>query len=178
MEKRLAFPHGRTLLAVRLAYVAPVVALLVVALAVLPPLPPAPLAAVVAVVAAYIVLFVLSPLGTEHWLTRSRLILRQGLYFRAIVPIAEIETIEPAEIHILRVPLGIHRPLSQPALFVTGGRSGLIRIRLVAPRRFWQAFGLLAREIVFDVDDPRRFLDAFEERRRLFAPVEPDRSDA
>src|SRR2546427_4985423 len=78
----------------------------------------------------------------------------------------------------LRTPLGISRPFGQPVLFVTGGRTNLVRVRLQRPRRFWQAFGLSASEIVFDVTDREEFLAAFEERRRLLPPVQSDRPRA
>src|SRR5205814_2305290 len=114
-----------------------------------------------------------SPLLTEHWMTRSRLILRQGWYFRAVIPFSDIESIvRSEEASRTRVPLGIHRPLGQPALFVTGGRTNLISVRLRRPRKFWQAFGLTATEIIFDVDDPEGFLRAFEERRTSLPPVQ------
>jgi len=74
--------------------------------------------------------------------------------------------------------LGIHRPLGQPALFVTGGRTGLVSVRLRRPRKFWQAFGLSATEIIFDVTDREGFLAAFNERRASFPPVQADRAHA
>ena len=129
--------------------------------------------------AAYLVLFTVSPLLTEHWLTRSRLILRQGWYFRAVIPFSDIESISAADdAGRTHVPLGIHRPLGQPALFVTGGRTNLVSLRLRRPRRFWQAFGLVATEIIFDVEGRDGFLAAFEERRSSLAPVQTHGPDA
>jgi len=107
-------------------------------------------------------------------MTRSRIILRQGWYFRAVIPFSDIESIARSEeASRTRVPLGIHRTLGQPALFVTGGRTNLISVRLRRPRKFWQAFGLTATEIIFDVNDPEGFLRAFEERRTSLPPVKP-----
>lgn len=176
MEKRLAFAYGRALLAARIGVLALFVLAVVTAVVILPPIPIESVAVLSAVIAAYGVMFVLSPLLTEHWLTRSRLILRQGWYFRTIIPFAEIEAIDASDrTGPLRVPLGIHRPLGQPALFVTGGRTNLVTVRLRNPMRFWQSFGLSVREIVFDVTDRPRFFEAFEERRSLLPPVEPER---
>ena len=178
MEKRLVFAHGRAFLVTRLLISAAIIVIVAAALTLLPPIDVLPLATLVAVAAAYVVVFGFSPLWTRHWLTRSRLILRQGAYFRAIVPLAEIEAFEAADLeNPARVPLGIHRPLGQPTLFVTGGRTGLIRLRLTSPRRFWQSFGLLATSIVFDVTEPTKFLEALTERRGLLAPVEAHRAD-
>ena len=149
MEKRVAFGSGRALIvsrAVLLAGASTVVAVFFALFTSAPPLLPIVLLTIVLV--AYGLLFVLSPLLTEHWVTRSRLILRQGWYFRAVVRFSEIEAVSSAsDAERQRVPLGINRPFGQPMLFVTGGRTNLVACRLRKPRRFWQAFGLSAREI-------------------------------
>jgi len=175
-EKRLTFAPGKALLVSRAAILATLSLALVAMIALLPPIPLDALALLGGVLVAYGLLFLLSPLLTNHWLTRSRLILRQGWYFRTVIPFSEIESIVPADREgPLHAPLGVHRPLGQPVMFVTGGRTGLMTLRLRRPRRFWQSFGLAVREIVFDVSDRTRFLEAYEERRSLLAPVEPER---
>jgi hypothetical protein len=175
MEKRLAFRYGRVLVAVRVLWVAMLGVFSAVAVALFPSIAPAYLALLVGVFGVVFLVLCVSPLLTDHWLTRSRLILRQGWYFRVAIPFAEIASVRPLADPVPgRIPLGIHRPLGRPILFVTAGRTGLIEIRLERPRRFLQALGLLASDIVFDVMDARGFLDAFEERRRLFAPVEAE----
>lgn len=172
VEKRLTFPYGHVLVAARVAYYGTGIVLIAVVFAFLPFLSPLPVALFGLLLAAVFIVFAVSPLWTDHWLTRSRLILRQGWYFRTVVPMSEIESLGPIEEdNPLRAPLGIHRPLGQPTLYVTSGRVGLVIVRLVEPRRFWQAFGFSAREIVFDVEDRAAFLAAYEERRRLLAPV-------
>src|SRR2546428_10611766 len=77
-----------------------------------------------------------------------------------------------------RTPLGISRPFGQPVLFVTGGRTNLMRVRLRSPRRFWQAFGLSASEVGFDVTDRGGFLAGVGERRRLLPPGPSNRARA
>jgi hypothetical protein len=179
MEKRLTFPYGRTLALIRLVWFVFGFALVALFLAFAGSLPVLPLVAFLVFLAAATLLFAVSPVLTEHWLTRSRLILRQGWYFRVTLPMADIISLAAAdETMPLRVPLGIHRPLGQPTLYVTGGRTGLVLVRLGRPRRFWSSFGLEATEIVFDVDDRAAFLRAYEERRSLLAPVQADRADA
>jgi hypothetical protein len=179
VPKRLTFAYGRTHLIGRIVLLIGMTALLVVGIALSSPVPWLTVAAIAAVLTAYLVLFTVSPLLTEHWLTRSRLILRQGWYFRAVIPFSEIESISAADdAGRTQVPLGIHRPLGQPALFVTGGRMNLAVLRLRHPRRFWQAFGLFASEIIFDVGDRDGFLAAFEERRSSLPPVQADGPDA
>jgi len=178
VEKRLTFAYGRTLVTSRIF----VLASLAVLAAILITLTSSPISAVLglaALLAAYLVLFTLSPLLTQHWITRSRVILRQGWYFRAVLPFSGIDALQAADdAGAFRTPLGISRPFGQPVLFVTGGRTNLVRVRLQRPRRFWQAFGLSASEIVFDVTDREGFLAAFEERRRLLPPVQSDRARA
>ena len=178
VEKRLTFAYGRTLVTSRIF----VLASLAVLAAILITLTSSPISAVAglaALLAAYLVLFTLSPLLTQHWITRSRVILRQGWYFRAVLPFSGIDALQAADdAGAFRTPLGISRPFGQPVLFVTGGRTNLVRVRLQRPRRFWQAFGLSASEIVFDVTDREEFLAAFEERRRLLPPVQSDRARA
>jgi len=179
VTKRLTFTYGRTHLIGRSFLLIGMTALLVIGVALSPEVPWLTVAAIATVLVAYLILFTVSPLLTEHWMTRSRVILRQGWYFRAVIPFSEIESISAADdAGRTQVPLGIHRPLGQPALFVTGGRMNLVALRLRHPRRFWQAFGLFASEIIFDVGDRDGFLAAFEERRSSLPPVQADRADA
>ena len=179
MEKRLAYSYGRALVLTRLVLFAFGFVLVGLLLAVAPSFPPGPAALVLALLALATVLFAVSPLLTQHWLTRSRLILRQGWYLRIILPFSEIVSLTAADdMAPFRAPLGIHRPLGQATLYVTGGRSGLVVARLAHPRRFWSSFGLEAVQIVFDVDDRDAMLRAYEERRSLLPPVEPNRAGA
>lgn len=177
--KRLAFAYGRTVVTGRLILMFVLAGLVVVTVTFTPAFDVLTAAIIGAIFAAYAIVFVLSPLLTEHWLTRSRLILRQGWYFRVVIPFTDIQEIgEADDAGRGRVPLGIHRPMGQPTLFVTGGRTGLVTLRLRRPRRFWQSFGLFATNILFDVTDRPRFLAAFAERRGSLPPVEAERADA
>ena len=179
MPKRLAFAYGRAQVIGRTLMVVVFVAILVVLLAASPSFPVLTVALIGAVLAGYFLLFAVSPLLTEHWITRSRLILRQGWYFRAVIPFADIESISAADDTVRgRVPLGIHRPTGHPTLFVTGGRTNLVSVRLRRPRRFWQAFGLSATEIIFDVNDRDRLLAAVGERQGSLAPVQAHSTDS
>lgn len=177
--KRLGFPYGRTFLLGRLLLVSGLVTLVALTVATTPAFPVVTGAIIAAILVVYGVVFVLSPLLTDHWITRSRIILRQGWYFKAVVPFSDIESLSPADDAArTRIPLGIHRPMGHPTLFVTGGRTGLVALRLRQPRRFWQAFGLVASEILFDVTDREGFLAGFQERRGSFTPVESERAYA
>jgi hypothetical protein len=176
VDKRLSLAYGRSLVIIRVATFAVIAIAIGIAVALSPSFSGLATAILGIVLALYFVLSAISPLLTEHWVTKSRIILRQGWYFRAIIPFSDIVSVTAADdVGRLRVPLGIHRPFGQPVLFVTGGRTNLVSIQLREPRKFWQAFGLTVKEIVFDVDDRPRFLAAFEERRQSLPPVEPDR---
>ncbi len=179
MEKRLAYAYGRALVLSRIVYFLIAFALVGALLVLAPSFPAVPAAAFLGALLVAFLLFAVSPLLTQRWLTRSRLILRQGWYFRAIIPFSDIVGLEaPQDASIVRVAPGIHRPLGQPTLYVTGGRAGLLVVRLSHPRRFWSSFGLAADQIVFDVDDPIGFLRAYTERRTLLPPVQADRPNA
>ncbi len=179
MEKRLAYAYGRALALSRMVLFAIVFALVGILLAFAPSIPLLPLAVFLGFLVFAALLFGVSPLLTQHWLTRSRLVLRQGWYFRVSLPLSEVVSFARADpAGPLRSPLGLHRPLGQPTLYITGGRTGLVLARLAHPRRFWSSFGLAATELVFDVDDREGFLRATQERMGLLAPVQPDRADA
>lgn len=179
MEKRLSYAYGRTLVISRIFTLAVVSVLIAVSVSLAPGFSAVSVAILGIVLAGCFVLFAVSPLLTEHWLTRSRLILRQGWYFRAVIALAEIEDVNAADdVGQARTPMGIHRPFGRPSLFVTGSRTNLVSLHLGSPRRFWQSFGLVATEIVFDVVDRAGFLAAIEERRGLLAPIKPDRPNA
>ncbi len=179
MEKRIAYAYGRGLAVSRILLCLLAFVLVGAFLAVAPTVPLLPLVVFLAFLVLATVLFAVSPLLTQHWLTRSRLILRQGWYFRVTLPMSEILSLVPADERVsYRVPLGIHRPLGQPIIYITGGRTGLVLVRLSRPRRFWSSFGLEATELVFDVEDREGFLRAYEERRGLLPPVQANRTDA
>src|SRR5947208_8295714 len=123
VPKRLTFAYGRAQVISRTFFLVGLIALLVITVAITPSFPGLTIAILGVVLAAYALLFTVSPLITQHWVTRSRLILRQCWYFRAVIPFSDIESITSADdAGRTRLPLGIHRPRGQPALFVTGRR--------------------------------------------------------
>lgn len=128
-----------------------------------------------AAIGAYAVVFGLSPLMTRHWLTRSRLILRQGWYFRAILPLRELRAIVTYDGD---AKVGLRGDLSRRTLYVTGSKVGLVAAELRSPRRFWQVLFASADRVVFDVDGRDRFLGEVAARRALLTPVEANRPDA
>ena len=128
-----------------------------------------------AAIGAYALVFGLSPLLTRHWLTRSRLILRQGWYFRAILPLRGLRSIAPYDGD---ARVGLRGDIARRTLFVTGSRVGLVAAEFRTPRRFWQVLFAIADRVVFDVDGRDRFLEEAVARNPSFAPVKADRPDA
>lgn len=121
-----------------------------------------------AAVAAYIVIVGLSPMLTSHTLTRSRIILRQGWYFRCVIPFSDAEAIRPYDGD---PRFGLRLSPTRGLLYVVGGRDNLVAVRLKQPRRFAQVLFMTAREIVFDVDDREAFLAAVVERKAAGPPL-------
>jgi hypothetical protein len=136
--------------------------------------PAAWLAGFVVLFVLFIVIWGISPLLTNHWLTTTRLILRQGWYFRGTFTLREIESVAKLDGD---APLGLRAQITTRRLYVTGSKVGLLMLKLRGPRRFWAVLGAEAEEIVFDVDSPDAFLESFGGRMASLAPIEPKRAD-
>src|SRR5207245_5386958 len=89
VEKRLTFAYGRTLVTSRIIVFVSL-AILAAILIVFTSSPISAILGLTALLAAYLVLFAISPLLTQHWITRSRVILRQGWSFRAMLAFSGI----------------------------------------------------------------------------------------
>ncbi len=106
-----------------------------------------------------LLVFGISPLLTKHQIAEDKIILRQGLYFKAVVPLGNIRDIKSTDIN---AKIGIKFSLTKPILYVTTSRIGLISIKLKGQRRFGYAWWKRADEIIFNVDDPKRFIKLVE----------------
>lgn len=104
-----------------------------------------------------IVLFVfgISPLLTNHSVTDNFLMLRQGLYFSAEIPLIEVEDIGVWSGKAKG--LGISFDKENERLYVVTRNENLVRIVLKERRRFG-ARRMKTREVVINVDDPKRFV--------------------
>ncbi len=122
-----------------------------------------------------ILVFGISPLLTRHWLTASRLILRKGLYFKVIIPLRDVSSIEPYD---GEARMGTTISLSSRILFVTSAKFDLVQIRLKRPRRFLSVFGLKADRIVFNVKKRDVFLASAAERLASLSPIKTKGSDS
>lgn len=150
-------PYGRSFFYLRAVLLAILFAAVLLFFGLQTVTPPFWLGVIAAVLVAYLAIFALSPLWTHHTLLRSRLVLRQGLYFRAVVPFSDVEAIGPWD---GEPKYGLRIGILGRTLFVVGSAQGLVSVRLREPRRFYQVLFLTAREIVFDVGDRDAFLAA------------------
>ncbi len=162
LDARLEFRYGRSFFYLRAFLLLALFTAVLLFLALQTVTPPEWIALLAALLVVYLVFVGLSPLLTHHTLMRSRLILRQGWYFRAVLPFAEAETIGPFD---AEPKWGLRLSLLRRTLYVVGSGTGLVAVRLREPRRFAQVLFLRADEIVFDVGDREAFLAAVQERR-------------
>ncbi len=168
MEPRRTFRYGHSFFFLRALLLTALFVLVLLFLALLTSTPGSWLALLAAVLAVYLLVYGFSPLLTTHTLLRSRVILRQGWYFRCIIAFEDAEEIGPWE----GAPSqGLRVSLARRQLFVVGAPVQLVSIRLKTPRRFAQVLFASAAEIVFDVDDREAFLAAVEERKAEGTPL-------
>jgi hypothetical protein len=113
-----------------------------------------------------------SPILTNHALTENDLVLRQGWYFRSIIPRDEILSINVLEKGPRRT--GVFFDFRGTSLYVTTQRHNLIRLTLNHPRRFNWALWKKTDQIVFDSLDQRMFLKAMEAKTKI-TPASPGR---
>ena len=168
MEQTQSFAYSRTFFYLRALLLLALYFVVVLFLA-LQTVTPAPwIAMIAAILVVHLLVVGLSPLLTQHVLTRSRIILRQGLYFRTIIPFEEAESIGPWD----GTPkFGLRLSRARSILFVVGSAQNLVSVRLRTSRRFPFLLYLRAQTIVFDVGDRDAFLAAVEERRRALEPL-------
>lgn len=123
----------------------------------------------------YLVIVGLSPLFTNHWVTLTRLVLRQGLYFKVSIPYSEIESIQ---ITNEVAKYGVRSSWVRDKVYIATSQRGLVSIRLKNPIRFLLVLGKSATELIISVEEPDKLIDAIEEKMELLPPVDSDRAYA
>jgi hypothetical protein len=108
-----------------------------------------------------LLVFGISPLLTKHQIAEDKIILKQGLYFKAVVPLGNIRDVKSTDIN---AKIGIKFSLTKPILYVTTSKINLISIKLKKRKRFGYAWWKRADEIIFNVDDPKGFIKLVEEK--------------
>ncbi|MGD1061379.1 MAG: hypothetical protein ABR879_07965 [Methanomassiliicoccales archaeon] len=113
----------------------------------------------------------ISPFLTEHELTDHELILRQGLLFKATIPLRDIRGVK--EIERGPAKTGVFFDYLGTAIHVTTQRNNLILIELRSTRRFRWALAKKADKIYFDTLEHGRAVRMLNER---IIPASPNRS--
>jgi hypothetical protein len=128
------------------------------------------LAAILMLELALFLVLGLSPLFTEHEVQDGVLVLRQGWYFQARVPLLEIRKVN----RLIKGPkrTGVFFRLLTSTLFVTTRRTDLIEVELLKKHAFGWALGKKADRIVFDVEEPGALIKVLEGGGSL-SPVQP-----
>lgn len=124
---------------------------------------------------AITVLMGISPLITDHEIENDDLMLRQGWYFHARIPLMEVKKVSK----IPRGPTrtGVYFSLRSSTLYVTTRRDDLIEVLLHGKRQFKWALGKRADRIIFDAEDTDTLIKAIEEGSSL-SPVQTEGSPA
>lgn len=92
-----------------------------------------------------------SPFLTDHELHDDRLVLRQGWYFKATIPLGNI--VDARLVDTGPRKIGISFRMHGPAVGVTTCKRGLIELRLRTPQTFAWAWGKRADRVFFDAID-------------------------
>ncbi len=179
VEPRVPFPYGRSFFYLRAFLLLVLFAAVLLFLGLQTTTPSTWLGIIAAALFVYLLVIGLSPVLTRHELLRSRIILRQGWYFRCVLPFEEVLEIDAWD---GEPKYGLRISVARRTLFVVGSAAGLVYVRPRVPRRFPAVLFMTAREIVFDVEDRDRFLKAVAERRASYEalparkiPVLPER---
>ena len=98
-----------------------------------------------------------SPFLTDHELHGDRLVLRQGWYFKAIIPLDNIMDARLVDGGPRKI--GISFRMNGPVLAVTTRKHPLIEMRLRRPQRFAGAWGKRADRVFFDAVDDARLVE-------------------
>ena len=127
------------------------------------------------VLAVYFIIVGVSPLFTDHWVTLTRLVLRQGWYFKVSTPYSQIESIGRTD---ELGKYGLWSALFKGKVYVVTSQHGLVSIKLRSPVRFLMILGKEATELIVSVEQPDAFIWAIKEKIELLPPVHTDRADA
>jgi hypothetical protein len=115
----------------------------------------------IVLIAVITFLFGISPMITAHTLNEEHLILRQGYYFRAVIPVGNLKSVKRIEIGPRRT--GTWTGLFGSVLYVTTRRHDLIEVELRHAQAFPWALWKRADVVVFDTLDNSHFLRRMRE---------------
>lgn len=132
------------------------------------------IAVILALEALLLVFMGISPLLTEHEIVGGVLVLRQGWYFKASIPLKDVLKVERLDRGPMRI--GVFFRLLSSTLYVTSRRWDLIELELKNRQKFGWALGKKADHVVFDAEDVNRAIEAI--KAGSLSPVQPYGPDA
>ncbi len=119
------------------------------------------------IVIALTLLNALWPVKTTHSVDGEAVILRQGLGFKLVIPLARISKAKRLESGAGRTGINLDR--ANGVLEVIAHGPDAVRLRLNDPVVYK---GTLVREVVVDVLEPREFIDCIRDRKKGAALLE------
>ena len=164
---RRSFPYSRRAFMQNLAFVAAMVPATLALLALIGA-EAVYIAAIIVLEVIVLIIMGISPLLTSHEVGDGMLILRQGWYFRAEVPLKDIKSVSRIERGPART--GVFFRLLDTSLYITSRRDDLIEVRLRSKRPFGWALGKRADRVVFDAENASAKVRAIGDDGS-FAPV-------
>lgn len=120
------------------------------------------IAGMIGLVIVLILVFSISPILTAHQISDQEMVLKQGVYFRAKIPLESIKSVRRIDSGPRRT--GTWFRIFGKVLYVTTRRYDLVEIQLRSDQRFGWALWKSADRVVFDTLDNARFLHVMEER--------------
>jgi len=109
------------------------------------------LSILLAIEALTLIILGVSPLITGHEIRDDVLILRQGWYFRAEIPLEQVAKVVKMERGPKRT--GVFFRFRQSTIYVTTQSHDLLRLELKKKRRFGWVLGKMADKVVFDTTE-------------------------
>ncbi len=113
----------------------------------------------VALTAAVLVIGV-SPLITPHEIADGKIIIRQGWHSHMDVPLDQVQRVQRLE--RIKVKEGVILDAFNKTLVLTSSKTNGVRIDLKREVRVPSAFWKKVKVVIFDVDDPVRFIAEIE----------------
>ena len=113
--------------------------------------------ALVGVVLAITVLVIgVSPLLTRHEIADGRIVIRQGWHSRMVVPVDQVQRVQ--RLDRIEAKEGVLLDAFNRTLVLTDSKVNGMRLQLRNEVRVPSAFWKKVDVVIFDVDDPQRFI--------------------
>ncbi len=159
----MRFEHDHRSLTINLALYAIVAVWLMALLALLPGMRPIYLLLVGSVLAIAVLVVGLSPLLTPHEVTEGLIILRHGWHHRLVVPVARVKRLE--RLDRIEAKEGVLMDAFNRILVMTDGKANGLRLELKEAVRVPSALWKKVDTVIFDVDEPDRFIAEVDKAR-------------